>query len=75
MLLPTRIMALALWAVVLLGCSKFTESTLMGEWNNSALEPTARVTYRADHTYFAHLEHRRMALFEEKARGASREVT
>ena len=26
-------------------------------WNNSSLDPTARVTYSPDHTYFAHMEH------------------
>jgi hypothetical protein len=39
------------------------DSKLIGEWNNSTLDPTARVTYRADHTYSAHMEHPRDGKF------------
>src|SRR5882724_573536 len=63
MLRISRIAALGICAAALLSCSRSTDSKFIGEWNNSSLDPTARVTYSADHTYFAHMEHPRDGKF------------
>src|SRR5260370_31282149 len=63
MLSIAHVLALAACASLLLSCSRSTDSRLIGEWNNSSLDPTARVTYSADHTYFAHMEHPRDGKF------------
>ncbi|SRR5713101_6449443 len=57
MLSFAQVLALAACAAALLSCSGSTDSKLVGGWNNSSLDPTARVTYSLDHTYFAHMEH------------------
>ena len=63
MLPISRIVVLALCASALFSCSRSTDSKLIGEWNNPSVDSTARVTYSADHTYFAHMEHPRDGKF------------
>src|ERR1700730_15262887 len=63
MLSMPRTLVLAACAAALLSCSRSMDSKLIGEWNNSTLDPTARVTYGADHTYSAHMEHPRDGKF------------
>jgi len=45
MLSFAQVLALAACAAALLSCSGSTDSKLVGGWNNSSLDPTARVTY------------------------------
>jgi hypothetical protein len=63
MLSIAQALALAVSALALLSCSRSADSKLIGEWNNSRLDPTARITYSADHTYSAHMEHPRDGKF------------
>src|SRR2546430_13991426 len=63
MLSSAQVLTLAVCATALVSCSRSADSKLIGEWNNSALDPTARVTYSADHTYSAHMEHPRDGKF------------
>src|ERR1700736_2686724 len=63
MLPISRTLALTVCAAALLSCGRSANSKLIGEWNNSSLDPTARVTYSADHTYLAHMEHSRDGKF------------
>lgn len=59
MLNIARTVVVAVFALFVLSCGRSTDSKLIGDWNNSNLDPTARVTYSADHTYFAHMDHPR----------------
>jgi hypothetical protein len=59
MVVISRVIVLVFCAAALFACRRSTDALLLGEWNNFALDPTARVTYQADHTYFAHMEHPR----------------
>ena|SRR5438309_1037230 len=63
MLQIPRNFALAICGLLLLGCSRSTDSTLIGEWSCPTLDPTVRVTYSADHTYFARMDHPRDGKF------------
>ena len=63
MLSIARVLVFTVCTMSVLSCSRPADSKLIGEWTNSAVDPTARVTYRADHTYSAHMEHPRDGAF------------
>jgi hypothetical protein len=63
MLSIARALVLTVCTMSMVSCSRPAYSKLIGEWTNSAVDPTARVTYRADHTYFARMEHPRDGAF------------
>jgi hypothetical protein len=57
MLETARNFSLAICGLLLVGCSRSTDSALIGEWTSPTLEPNTRVTYDADHTYYVSVGH------------------
>jgi hypothetical protein len=71
MLSITHVLALVTCAVMLLGCQS-ADSMLIGEWSCPSIGPSARVTYKADHTYMARIDHGRNSTFTSAGAGTWR---
>ena len=71
MLSITQALALVTCMVMLLGCQS-ADSTLIGEWSCPSIGPSARVTYKADHTYTARIDHVRNSTFTSAGAGTWR---
>jgi hypothetical protein len=67
----TQVLALATCTVMLLGCQS-ADSTLIGEWSCPSIDPSARVTYKADHTYKTRIDHVGNSMFTSAGAGTWR---
>jgi len=64
LLLMARLLALVAAGWLLMAGDLPAESALIGEWSGTGLYATARLTYRANHTYVAQMQHREFGRVE-----------